>query len=51
MNIKTTVIDGIIVREHSPELTEEEEKERINNLAESLISFGKTRMKNRIKTA
>lgn len=41
--IKTVVMDGVTIRNITPELSEEEEKERINELAEALIAFGKKR--------
>lgn len=41
--IKTVVMDGVTIRNITPELSEEEEKERINELAEGLIAFGKKR--------
>ena len=40
---KTVVIDGVTIRNITPELSEEEEKERINELAEALIAFDKNR--------
>lgn len=40
---KTVVMDGVTIRNITPELSEEEEKERINELAEGLIAFGKKR--------
>lgn len=45
---KTVVIDGVTIKEVTPELTKEEERERINEIAESLITFNKNR---KIKTA
>ena len=41
--IKTVVMDGVTIRNITPELSEEEEKEVINELAEALIAFGKKR--------
>lgn len=40
---KTVVMDGVTIRNITPELSEEEEREVINELAESLIAFGKKR--------
>ena len=44
--IKTVVMDGVTIRNITPELSEEERRERINELAEALIAFDKKR-KNR----
>ena len=44
-NIKDTVIDGITIRNITPQLTEEERRERINELAWGLIEFAKNRNK------
>lgn len=41
--VKTVVIDGVTIRNITPELSEEERRERINELAEALIDFGKKR--------
>ena len=40
---KTVVIDGVTIRNITPELSEEERRERINELAEALIAFDKKR--------
>lgn len=41
--IKTVVMDGVTIRNITPELSEEERRERINELAEALIAFDKKR--------
>ena len=40
---KTEVMDGVTIRNITPELSEDEEKEVINELAEALIAFDKKR--------
>ena len=47
MNNRTTVIDGVTVRDVTPEGTLEEQRERVNEVAESLILFNQNR---KIKT-
>lgn len=49
MENRISVIDGVTVRNITPELTGEEQKARIKEVAESLIAFGKNR--NKDKTA
>lgn len=46
-NRKVTMVDGIIITEITPRLTEEEERAAINDLAWKLIEFGKSRNRKR----
>lgn len=47
MNDRTKVINGVTVRDITPELTGEERKERINTLVASLLQFNKNRKKDK----
>lgn len=47
MNDRTTIIDGVTVRDITPNLTDEELKERINEVAEGLLAFSKNRKKDK----
>ncbi len=43
--IKTVVIDGVTVVNITPELSAEERKKRVREIAEGLIAIGKNRKK------
>ena len=47
MNDKVKVIDGVTVRDITPELTGDKLQERINEVAESLIKFAKNKKKDK----
>lgn len=46
-HIKVTVIDGVTIRNITPQLAEEEQHARINELAWNLIEFAKNRNKDK----
>lgn len=42
---KVTIIDGVTVKDITPELSAEEQEKRVREIAESLIAFGRNRRK------
>lgn len=42
---KTTLIDGFVIEEITPDFTEEEEEKALRTIAEELICFGQSRNK------
>lgn len=42
---KTTLIDGFVIEEITPDFTEEEEEKALRTITEELICFGKSRKK------
>lgn len=46
-NEKVRVVNGVTIRDITPEYTEEELQERVNELARNLIIFAKNRHKNK----
>ena len=47
LNKKVQVINGVTIRDITPEYTGEELQERVNELARNLIIFAKNRHKNK----
>lgn len=43
MSERTRIINGVTVRDITPELTPEEERKRINELAANLLAFGQNK--------
>lgn len=47
MSNKVTIIDGVTVVNITPELSPEERKKRVREIAEGLIAIGKSRKKDK----
>lgn len=48
MSSKVTIIDGVTVVNITPELSPEERKKRVREIAEGLIAIGKKRKKDKL---